>query len=206
MKYRDNLYDYLSSRFGKNILFETSEIVSMRGDSARMELSRLVKEKRIKRYTTGVYYIPDPRYKVSANTLKIVEFRYFGSSKEPSGFYIGENYINSLFGLEKSQRNISIVTNKATSGRKFITILKHKVALHKPYAPITADNYELNAFLTYITKASIEDIKKNLTLLTNYVRQAHLSAPDACEILAKFPGKTATRLLNLGFYKNMWRH
>lgn len=203
-------YSQLKAGIGVDTLFDLSMASrinkSMTPDAVKEEMSRLSKKGQVKRLGYGVYIIDTGKMNEETLENKFISFRYIGSGKNVCGFYYGDNFVRNLKGAALTKTGLEIVTNKATSGKKSIYQFGRRLVLRKPYAKITQQNVSLLSFLTYISYASEEELKRNYSVLANYVREEHLSAPEAIELLTYFPGKTAKALLGSGFYKLMWKH
>lgn len=204
------LYTQIKSTIGQNTLFNLTMAAkanrSMTPGAVKEEMSRLVKKGQVKRLGYGVYIIDSGKLDKEELESKFIAFRYLGEGKNVCGFLYGENFVRALKGFPLAKTGLEIVTNKVTSGKKTIFQFGQRITLRKPYVKVNSDNASLLAFLTYIGYADDEEIKRNFSVLANYVREEHLSAPEAIELLSSFPGRTAKALLGSGLYKLMWKH
>lgn len=203
------LYLSIKKTIGIDRIFSTADVddlKEMTSGALKEELSRLSKKGQIQRVAYGLYIIPSGKLSEDELNDMFIRYRYLGYGKRVSGFFYGEGYIGSLLNRPTPSSGLEIVSNKVTSGKKIIYQYGRKIVLRRPYVRVTASNVQLVSFLTYLSQVSPADLKKNYTLLANHVRENHLSAPEATELLSSFPGKTARTLLSSGLYKLMWKH
>lgn len=199
----------LKNGIGTNNIFSLADAAPYfvgNDDALKEAMHRASKTGAITRLGYGVYIFKEGKLSDEELNLKSIEFRYLGSGKNIIGFLYGPHYVDSLLKRPFPKKDIDIVSNKVTSGKKSVYQFGQRIVLRKPYVPVTKDNVDLVAFLTYISYASKEELKKNEAVVANFVRTAHLSAIEASMILDRFPAKTSLTLLNGGFYKIMWRH
>lgn len=173
----------------------------------KQELLRLTKEGSVRRYSYGVYFIPDKQKSAAPDTMDAIEMRYIQNGKNSIGFYTGINFINSITGRRPTvEDKLEIISNKATSGKKSVYMFSKRFILRKPYMTITNDNVALNAFLSYIAMTDLATLKANYALLSNYIRKEHLGANEVMEATKFFPAKTASKLLATDLYRSLWKH
>lgn len=167
---------------------------------------RLAKAHEIVRLGYGVYMLSPNKLTEKEKRDAFLTYRYLGSDKNPIGFFYGECYILQILHQPFPEDSLDIVSNKVTSGKKITYKWGQTIVLRKPFVKVTYDNIAMVAFLTYLSQATESDLKRNYAVLANYVRETHLAAPDATDLLPYFPSKTAVTLLSNGLYKLMWKH
>ena len=203
------LYLSIKKSIGVDHIFsipDIDDLIPITPGALKEELSRLAKKGQIQRVAYGLYIIPSGLLTEDDLNDQFIRYRYLKHGKSSIGFFCGEGYIGSLLNSPTPKKDLEIASNKVTSGKKAIYQYGRKITLRKPYVRVTNSNVELVAFLTYLSHASPADLKKNYTLLANHVRESHLAAPDAVDLLPNFPGKTSRILLSSGLYKLMWKH
>lgn len=168
------------------------------------DLLRLTKAGKLQRYSYGMYYLDGG---IVPNPVQAIELRYLKNGNDVFGFYTGPSFVAWALGHEPNASDkIEIMSNRATSGKKSVYMFSKRFVLRKPYVPVTADNVALNAFLSYIAMASLDEINKNYSFLATYIRQKHLSANDVMTEAAVFPAKTSSKLIATDLYRSLWRH
>ncbi len=200
------LLSNIKKNFEKNEVFFIDDIreKSMTKAAIKEGLVRLVKEGRIKRFSYGIYYLPGDN---EPDLTKAINMRYIERKGKVCGFYTGEGFISVLNGKNPSaQEKIEIMTNHATSGKKSVYAFSKRFTLRKPYCPVDKYNYALNALLSYVAMTPLNKIKENYSVLANYIKKNHLSAPDVMEMSVYFPAKTASKLLASDLYRSLWKH
>lgn len=87
-------------------------------------IKTLVDEKKIKRYSTGIYYIPRKTLFGDSilSTSKVIEKKYLSSNNEVYGYVTGITLLNSLGLTTQVPNSISIVTNNESSWGRKITV------------------------------------------------------------------------------------
>jgi len=203
------LIDRLRKQFEPNKLFLSSEVheKSLTEGALKEELHRLTKKCLIKRYAYGIYYLPDPKGEALPGVLEAISLRYLSDGRDVYGFYAGDDFLGEIMGRPVSlQEHLDIMTNKATSGKKTVFVLSKRITLRKPYFTINKSNVSINSFLSYLSFASIDEVKQNYSLLANYIRTNQLSANDVMKMAPAFPSKTSTKLLATDLYRSLWKH
>lgn len=196
----------IKKQFTKNELFFLDDIKekSMTKAAIKEELVRLVQQGFLKRYSYGIYFIPGEG---EPDASEAINMRYIERDGKVFGFYTGEGFISVLNGKNPSlQEKIEIMTNRATSGKKATYAFSKRFTLRKPYVQIDKNNFALNSFLSYIAMTPLNKIKENYSVLSNYIKKNHLSAPDVMEMAVYFPAKTASKLLSSDLYRSLWKH
>lgn len=203
----NDLSSIIQTTFKENQLFSFQEIPlkGLAKDEAKKDLRRLIENGSIKRFGSGLFYLPSKDPSETPTVQEAVSKRYITNGTDVYGFYYGRGFISHLL-LQKPSDQLDLYTNSATSNKKSVFCLGRRLTIRKPYYPINRQNAALNAFLTFLTVMTIDEIAVNYSILANYIRQEHLSAQDAVDLLEKFPAKTADKLLRSGLYKNLWKH
>ena len=200
------LFTTIKKQFAKNEVFFIEDIheKSMTKTAIKEGLVRLVQEGVLKRYSYGIYYLPGEG---EPDASEAINMRYIERNGKVFGFYTGEGFISVLNNKNPSiQEKIEIMTNRATSGKKSIYAFSKRFTLRKPYYPVDKNNYALNAFLSYIAMTPLNKIMENYSVLANYIKKNHLSAPEVMEMAVHFPAKTASKLLSSDLYRSLWKH
>jgi hypothetical protein len=203
---KSRLLTSIQNKFQLSELFLMSDLhdKTMTDGAVKEELLRLTKAGQIKRFSYGVYFLPG-NWEPSA--IKAIELRYIHNGDDVFGFYTGPSFISYVLGSAPSlDSKIEIMTNRATSGKKSVYMFSKRFILRKPYFEITKENESLNAFLSYISMTSLNEIKANYSILANYIRKEHLSANDVMVATDSFPSKTASKLLATDLYRSLWKH
>jgi hypothetical protein len=203
------IYEIIQKLFNQNQLFSLEDIATrnLSPSTIKEELSRLAKEGLVRRYSYGLYYLPDPSAKTTPSFLDALAIRYIAKDGQAFGFFTGRLFLfSSVASVQENNDKIEIMTNKATSNKKLVYVFSHRIVLRKPYVSITQENLATNSFLSYIATTSFEEIEQNYSLLANYIRTFHLSANDVIKLIPRFPAKTFSKLLASDLYRSLWKH
>ncbi len=206
---KKSLLEQIKDKYQPLELFFLSDIheKTMTQAAIKQELLRLTKDGSVRRYSYGVYYLPDKQKTGVPDSMDAIEMRYIKNGSNNIGFYTGINFINSITGKRPTiEDKLEIISNKATSGKKTVYMFSKRFILRKPYMPIDNDNYSLNAFLSYVAMTDLSTLKANYSLLANYIRKEHLGANEVMEATKFFPAKTASKLLATDLYRSLWKH
>lgn len=203
---KDNI-SKLSDKNPPGTLFLMSDFLKdyMVNPALKKEVLSWVQEGKIERYSYGIYFFKGTN---SPTAMDAIRLRYIERNGKVYGFFSGEAFLRAIRGMPISSKStpLEIVTNVATSGKKKVSLFGETFILRKPYVSIDKYNVSLVSFLTYIASAPTQEIERNLSTLSNYVRQEHLSAISLAEIISSFPAKTFSKLLKTDLYRSFWKH
>jgi hypothetical protein len=196
------LMDYLENKYGKNRPFFAKEISTNQysNEGIRKALSRLAKEKKISRFSQGVYFIPNQTLlgDTQLSPISVAERKYLTDGKDVYGFYSGIIYANEM-NISSQIPNIrEIVSNKEASIKREVSIDSQKVIVRKPYVKITKENLEILRFLDFINSSDEKKIKGNYDYLKKEIKQKRFGIPQLKEVISKFPAKTSKKILESG--------
>lgn len=197
----------IKDKNASGVLFFMSDFLKdyMRNPSMKKDVLSWVRKGDIKRFSYGLYYFEG---KKEPTTLDAIRIRYIERNDKKYGFFGGGAFIQEIKGLPNHLDNepIEVISNVATSGKKTVSEFGKTFILKKPYMKVDKYNASMLSFLTYIAGASLSDIEQNLSTLSNFVRQEHLSAITMADIISRFPSKTFSKLLKTDLYRSFWKH
>ena len=138
--------------------------------------------------------------------MDAIKLRYIGNGDTTYGFFYGQFFIEDYLGQPFDDRQlIEVVTNKATSVKKAVYMFSRRFVIRRSYAPIDADNADSLAFLTYLSSASDSEVEANMSVLSTYIRDKHLSSDLLMKFSDKVPSKAYRRLYSTGLYRSLWK-
>ncbi len=204
---KKNNLSKLSDKNPPGTLFLMSDFLKdyMVDPTLKKEVLSWIHEGKIERYSYGIYFFKGAK---SPTALDAIRLRYIERNGKVYGFFSGKAFLNILKGkaISPKDNKLEIVSNLATSGRKSVSMFNENFILRKPYVKIDKYNVSLVSFLTYISSAPTSEIEENLSTLSNYVRQEHLSATNLSSLISRFPAKTFSKLLKTDLYRSFWKH
>ena len=199
----DKVYEYLKKYYRENepIFLSDITIPDVKAVSVRQQLKKLTEDGRIKRFDTGIYYIPRKSLFKSGSSLSIDEVirrKYLVDGSEKCGYLSGLSFANKLGITTQVPMVYEICSNKATTDYRDITIGKFKIILRRPHVAVNDDNVLALQFLDLIKDVTdiseLEGNELNERLL-NYLKIKGIKFDVLKPYLAYYPEK---------IYKNMY--
>lgn len=166
-------YDYLIEIYGENepIFVAELEYANMSEGSIRQQIMKLAEDGRIKRYDTGIYFIPKKSMFKSGTTLsldRVLEKKYLENNDKRCGYIGGVAFANQLGLTTQVPMTYEVVTNKATKDYRETKLANSRIILRKPRVTIDENNYRILQFLDlikdidYYSEVSGEELQKRL--------------------------------------------
>ncbi len=198
------LYEYLVRTYQVNEPIFSSEIVvdGISDVNVRRQLKKLTDEGVIKRYDTGIYYLPTKSIFKSGSQLspeKVIEGKYLKDKGELCGYISGLIFFNQLGLTTQVPMQYEVVSNKATSDYREASLAKARVIIRKPKVSVTKDNYKILQFLDMIkdideyAEVSGSEISDRLI---SYMKELQMRFSQLEPYLQYYPDK---------IYKNMYK-
>lgn len=200
------LYEYLSSNYPPNtpILLSDLKIEGMSDVNLRQQIKKLTDAGQLKRFDSGVYFIPGKSIFRSGARLScdlVIEKKYLLENGEPCGYISGLLFANQMRLTSQVPMQYEVVTNKATTERRETTLSKIKVILRRPKVPVTKDNLDALQFLDLIrdidvfAEVSDSEIK---AIIQNYMKNAKIDFSKIEPYLQFYPDKVYRNLYQTG--------
>jgi len=150
-----SLYEYLQNTYPPNtpIILSDLQIEGMSDVNLRQQIKKLTDTGLLKRYDTGIYFIPGKSIFRSGTQLscdQVIEKKYLRENDEPCGYISGLLFANQMGLTTQVPMIYDVVTNKATTERRETMLAKNKVILHKPKVPVNKANVSALQFLDLI--------------------------------------------------------
>ena len=197
------LYDYLLETYGKNSPIFVSDIRYRNSSTnyVRQQIKKLADEGKIRRYDSGIYYIPSESLFPSGSVLsreKVIEEKYLKDGNGRCGYYSGLLFANQLGITSQVPAGYEIVTNKTGSEYRETVLGSLKVVLKKPRVEINDDNYrilqllDLLKNLDYYGETDDKEIKEKIL---RYMTASEIGFSDLDGYLSLYPDK---------IYRNMY--
>lgn len=198
------LYEYLVRTYQANEPIFSSEIVvdGISDVNVRRQLKKLTDEGAIKRYDTGIYYLPTKSIFKSGSQLspeKVIEGKYLKDKGELCGYISGLIFFNQLGLTTQVPMQYEVVSNKATSDYREASLAKARVIIRKPKVSVTKDNYKILQFLDMVKDideyAEVSGSELSDRLIA-YMKELQLRFSQLEPYLQYYPDK---------IYKNMYK-
>ncbi|MFZ3591768.1 DUF6088 family protein [Bacillus sp. DJP31] len=200
-----NLYQYILDTYGYDepvFLDELkSEVTSLKPESLRQAMKRLVDNGKIYRYRDGIYFIPNPSSVLKSTTLsvnKIINNKYLYRKDQRIGYITGLSFANLLKLTTQNPGMIEVVTSAEKATVRIVNFNKRKVTLRKPRVEINNENYKILQVLDLLTnfdKVSTKPISLAAKNIIEYLGDVDLTSEQLNNYLYKYPKKTFNTLL-----------
>ena len=205
------LYEYLTNKYRENepILLSDIQIEGMSDGNLRQQIKKLSDDGRIKRYDTGIYFIPKKSIFKSGTQLSlndVVRCKYLQDETGLCGYVSGLDFANQLGITTQVPMKKEIVTNKATKDYRETTLARSSIIIRKPRIRVTKDNYKVLQLLDLLKDI---DILAEVTgeILSNklvaYMKSAELTFADIELYLDYYPEKIYKNLYKAGLLQGV---
>lgn len=161
-------------------------------------LKTLVDGNLLKRYATGVYYMP--RKTVFGDSLldsdKVITKKYLESNGEVYGYVSGTALLNSLGLTTQVPNMITIVTNNESSRGRKVKVGKQEVYLIKSPVKITKKNCAVLEMLEAVKLADLNDLDETeYRNLINYIRKNNITLGEVSKYCIYYPDIVSKKVL-----------
>ena len=162
-------------------------------------LKNMVQQNRIKRFSTGVYYIPI-KYKDSESTLNpriVIERKYIKNHNDVIGFYSGNSLLKEIGLLNRNPEMITVVTNREKSKGRKVVIGDKTIYLKKPPTEITGNNHSALRFLEAVRIMDFTHSDRfDLEAFMNFVKNSSVRISDVNQYCKFFPDEVSKIILS----------
>lgn len=191
------LFEYLRETYGENepIFVSDIEYNGMSDNYIRQQVKKLTDAGLLKRYDTGIYFIPKKSIFKSGTQLsmnRVIERKYLQDKNERCGYVSGVAFANQLGITTQVSMICEVVTNKATNDRREITLANSRVIVRRPRTPVNEQNYRILQFLDlmkdidYFAEVTGEELQK---CLCAYLEANSIRFADLEKYLGYYPDK-----------------
>ena len=197
------LYGYIEQNYAQNEPIFISDLVNsgLKIEKVRNEVKGLTDDGKLKRYDTGIYYIPKKTiFNVEATPSRdlIIEKKFIKDGQEIVGYISGILFANQLGLTTQVPAVYEVVSNKATRASRKVSIGNATVLLRKTRVSVTAENYKVLQLLDLIMDIDFASELKGNELkekLLAFMKKAKITVSMLREYTAYYPDK---------IYKNMY--
>lgn len=203
MALMNDVYSYIENNYRANepIFLSELNIPGMKAVSVRQQMKKLMESGQLKRFDTGIYYIPKRSMFRSGSTLsvdEVIKKKYLTDGENCCGYVGGILFANQL-GLTTQVAGVyEIYTNKATTEYRETQIANLRVILRKPYCEIDEKNVATLQFLDLlkeIVDISEVDGEELTNRLISYMKMKSIGFGSMKQFLPYYPER---------IYKNMY--
>lgn len=199
-------FDYLLKTFGTNEPIFVSDITyeGITQNNIRQQIMNYAAAGKLKRYDTGIYYIPkDSIFKTTSSLSQnsVIEKKYLYSGAERCGYISGINFANRIGLTTQVPASCEVVTNKASKDYREATLASEKIIIRKPRAMVDESNYKSLQFLDLLKDidlySELEGNELNIKIKT-YMRKSGLQFQQLEQYLPLYPDKIFRNMYKVG--------
>ncbi len=198
-----DIFDYIKEIVGISQPFELQDLE--KGDfsyeNLRQQLSRMVKQKKIVRFSQGMYFIPkETNFGLSSvDPFQVIQKKFLGDMNSIKGFPVGLSFENAIGLTQQVPATLEIVTNSEKSKKRTLRIGYRQVIVRKPLAAIDSTNFKYLQLLEYLRLRNIGHFENKKTeVLKKYVSKEKLSRKVMFHYLIQYPASVSKRLVESG--------
>lgn len=199
----ESLYKYLLANYKENepILSSSISIPGISQVNMRQQLKKLTDSGKLKRFDSGIYYLPKKSIFKSGSQLapeRVLECKYLRDQDTRCGYISGLMFFNQLGLTTQVPMQYEVVTNKATAEYRETSLAKSRVIVRRPRVLVTEDNYRALQFLDMLKDIDIysevagAELQKRLYC---YMANSNLSITSLEPFFAYYPDRLYKNLV-----------
>ena len=202
----EEVYSYLQGKYSQNepIFLSEINIPGIKPVSLRQQLKKLTEDGRLKRFDTGIYYLPKKSVFCFGSMLSpddVIRKKYLIDGDSLCGYLSGMMFANQLGLTTQVPMAYEVYTNKATTDYRDTMVGSLRVIVRRPYVEVNDDNVSALQFLDLIKE--ISDIAEldgmELTeRLTGYMKTKGLSFDKLQQYFPYYPDRIYRNMYEVG--------
>lgn len=207
------LYSYLKANYKEGTPIFTSEFAfdNISGTNVRQQLKKLTDSGKLKRFASGVYYLPKPSVLFkSGSTLSINEVlkqKYLRNDGKLCGYATGLGFANAMGVTTQVPAVVEFCTNKASTAFRRVVFARRKIILRKPRTIVTADNFRQLQLLDFFCEVDIyaefsdDEVSKRIS---DYMKRAGIDFSSLSAYFSLYPDKLFRNFYRYGVLNNVF--
>ena len=211
MALMNDVYSYIENNYRPNepIFLSELNIPGMKAVSVRQQMKKLTESGQLKRFDTGIYYIPKKSMFRSGSSLSVDEVirrKYLADGGNCCGYVGGILFANRL-GLTTQVPGVyEVYTNKATTEYRETQLANLRVIIRKPYCAIDEKNAATLQFLDLlkeIVDISEVDGEELTNRLIGYMKKKSIGFESMRQFLPYYPERIYKNMYEVGLLKGV---
>ncbi|MCD8121428.1 MAG: hypothetical protein LUE65_04205 [Clostridiales bacterium] len=196
------LYDYLRETYGEDEPIFVAEI-HYRDQSmnyVRQQIMRMTEMGLLKRYDTGIYFVPSQSESASELSIdKVIDRKYLQSEGQRCGYIGGVAFANQVGLTTQTPTELEIFTNRTANDFRRAKLGSSYLIVRRPKVVVTEQNYRQLQLLDLLkdidsyTEVQPEDQYQRIVA---YMNASHILFHDLRDYLPYYPDR---------IYKNMYQ-
>jgi len=199
------VYEYITENYkpGEPIFLSDIKIDGITNENLRYHLKKLTDDGTIKRFDSGVYYIPEKSElgEIKLSPDEVIYNKYINRKNNHIGFYSGETLATRMHISTQVPYRKEIISNNAPAKVREIEIKNQKYIVRKAIVEITNDNYKVLQLLECLkdVDSSIDEDEETIKeILTEYILHNEISKEMVDKYIGYYPLKTYKALYETG--------
>lgn len=194
------LYEYLMTNYNPNEPIFISDInLPISNGNLRKKIKELCDAGKIKRFDTGIYYLPK-KSRLKGDIPLSVDTVANGNTV---GYYSGYTFANQLGATMQVPYVIEIVSNNASAKVREVSLQGRRIILRKSRIPVTKENYKVLQFLDFLKAADqyADDNNEDLCLrIRKHIIDEKIKKSDIDLYIKQYPDKIYRNIYEMGLY------
>ncbi len=203
MPIANDVYNYIERNYVPNSPIFLSELIipGIAAVTVRQQLKKLTEDGRLRRFDTGIYYIPLKTMFLSGSSLSIDEVirkKYLLDGGNVCGYVGGLMFANLLGLTTQVPSQYEVYTNKATTEYRDVKLQSYRIILRKPCCQVDEGNVAILQFLDLfrnLENVSEVEGEELATKIINYMDKKNITFKSLRPYLKFYPDS---------IYKNMY--
>ena len=206
MTERDRLFSFINENYETDepVFLSDLKVQNMKAGTIRQEIRNLIGEGRLKKFDTGIYYLPSSSSIFGTSVLSIDEVirkKYLLDEAGCCGYIAGILLANELRLTTQVPSVYEIYTNRATSLYRETELASRRIIIRKPCCKVTQDNvYALQLLdlvkeITDVAEVETDLIRKRIS---HYMDKFGLTFNSIEPFISFYPDKIYRNLYEVG--------
>lgn len=202
----DEVYSCLQQNYSQNepIFLSELNIPGMKSVSLRQQLKKLTEDGRLKRFDSGIYYLPKKsmfRFGSMLSPDDVIRKKYLLDGNTRCGYVSGMIFANQMGITTQVPMAYEVYTNKATTDYRDTKLGSLRVIIRRPQVEVNDDNADALQFLDLIKEVSdISELEgAELTdRLKGYMKANKLSFDTLRQYFPYYPDRIYRNMYEVG--------
>ena len=202
------LYEYLLTNYKPNEPIFVSDLqLSISDANLRQMFNLLCDSGKIKRFDTGIYYLPKESRLTGGVPLgadTVARYKYVSRNGRIDGYYSGYTFANQLGVTTQVPYTLEIVSNNASAKVQAVSLQERKVILRKAKIPVTKENYKILQLLDFLKDVELYMDKNNevyIDRIKRYIVDEKICKMDVDLYIRQYPDRTYRSIYEMGLYE-----
>lgn len=206
------LYEYLTERYKENEPIFVSDVeLPVSDTNLRQMFKNLCDEGIIRRFDTGVYYIPKVSRLKGGVPLAadiVAKYKYIYRNGRVDGYYSGYTFANQIGVTTQVPYVIEIVSNNASARVRDVNLAGRRIRLRKARTKITDENYRMLQFLDLVKDIDLysdEESNDVSERLRKYILDEGFTEKEVKKYIGDYPDKIYRKMFEMGLFNVLAR-